>query len=325
MWLNPLGLIVTLTLTLPAIWAPLTADAQHPANVPRIGYLAQDDAPFLEAFLQGLREFGYIEGRNVVIEVRRAGGRRDQLPTLATELVQLKVDVIVTWLAAQAAKQATTTIPIVMVGAGDPVRTGLVASLARPGGNITGSSGLTTDLSGKRLALLKEAVPSVARVAVLWNAADTAMTLRFQEIQVAAQMLGVTLQPLGVQDAADIDGALSAMTRARPDALLMITDVLTARHSRRVVDFATRNQLPTMFEYRGFVATGGLMAYGPSLADQHRRAAYYVDRILKGAKPADLPIEQPMRLELVINLKTAGALGRTIPPSLLLRADDVIE
>lgn len=299
MRLNTVGLIVNLTLL--ALLAPLAADAQPPANVPRIGYLAQDDAPFLKAFQQGLRELGYIEGRNIVIEVRRAEGRRDRLPALATELLQLKVDVIVTWLAAQAAKQATTTVPIVIVAAGDPVRSGLVGSLARPGGNITGSSGLATDLSGKRLALLKEAIPSLSRVAVLWNAADAAMTLRFQEIQVAARMLSVTLQPLGVQDATDIDSALSSMTDARPDALLMITDVLTARHSRRIVDFATQSQLPTMFEGRGFVDRGGLMAYGSSLADQHRRAAYYVDRILKGAKPADLPIEQPMRLELVIN------------------------
>jgi putative ABC transport system substrate-binding protein len=226
--------------------------------------------------------------------------------------------------AAQAAKQATTTIPIVIVNAGDPVGTGLVASLARPGGNITGISGLATDLSGKRLELLKEAVPTLSRVAVLWNAADRGMTLRFEEMQAAARALGVTLQPLGVRDATDVDSAFAALTQERPDALFMITDVLTVFHTRRIVDFVAQSQLPTMFEYRGPVAMGGLMSYGPSLADQHRRAATYVDKILKGAKPADLPVEQPMKFELVLNLKAAQSLGLTLPPATLFQADEVI-
>jgi putative ABC transport system substrate-binding protein len=236
------------------------------------------------------------------------------------------VDVIVTVGGVTgAAKSATTTIPIVMLNADDPVRTGLVASMARPGGNITGVSGLTTELSGKRLELLKEAVPTLARVAVLWNTTSPAMTLRFTLMQETAEVFGVSLHPLGVQDANDIDSALAAMTQERPDALFIITDVLTVLHRRRIVDFAAQNQLPTMFEGRGPVAAGGLMAYGPNLADQHRRAAYYVDRILKGAKPADLPVEQPMRFELVINRKTAQALGMTIPPMLLFQADEVIQ
>jgi putative ABC transport system substrate-binding protein len=241
-------------------------------------------------------------------------------------LVRLKVDVIVTsgQGATRAAANATTTIPIVMVASEDPVGTGLVASLVRPGGNITGTSALATDLSGKRLELLKEAVPTLSRVPVLWNAASSAMTLRFEQIQVAARALGVTLQPLGVRDANDVDSALAAMTQERPDALFTITDVLTAAPTRRIVDFAAKSQLPTMFEYRGPVAAGGLMAYGPSLADQHRRTASYVDKILKGAKPAELPVEQAMKFELVINLKTAQALGLTLSPMFLFRADEVI-
>ena len=328
MRLNTVGLIVTLALL--TLWVPLAADAQHPAKVARIGYLsASGDAqsPFVEAFRQGLRALGYIEGQNIAITFRFAEGKRDRVPALAVELVQLKVDIIFTSggdVGAGAAKEATTTIPIVMVATGDPVRTGLVTSLARPGGNITGMSGMATDLSGKRLELLKEAVPTLSRVAVLWNSGQSAMALRFEQIQVAARALGVTLQPLGVQDATDIDGALAAMTQERPDALFMITDVLTNLHTRRIVDFAAQRQIPTMFEYRGPVATGGLMAYGMSLEDQHRRAAYYVDRILKGTKPADLPVEQPMKFELVINLKTAKALGITIPPLLLFQADEII-
>jgi putative ABC transport system substrate-binding protein len=285
-----------------------------------------EDARYVEALLQGLRELGYSEGQNIAIAFRSAEGKRERLPALAAELVQLPVDVIVTVGGVTgAAKSATTTIPIVMLNADDPVRTGLVASMARPGGNITGVSGLTTELSGKRLELLKEAVPTLARVAVLWNTTSPAMTLRFTLMQETAEVFGVSLHPLGVQDANDIDSALAAMTQERPDALFIITDVLTVLHRRRIVDFAAQNQLPTMFEGRGPVAAGGLMAYGPNLADQHRRAAYYVDRILKGAKPADLPVEQPMRFELVINRKTAQALGMTIPPMLLFQADEVIQ
>ena len=323
MWLSAVGVFVTLTFVLLA--APPAAPAQQP--VKRIGYLAQiTRAPLVEAFRQGLRELGYHEGQNLTIEFRDAAGQPERLPVLAAELVQLHVDVIVTFPtnAARAAKQATTSIPIVMAAADDPVRTGLVASLARPGGNITGLSNFGPDLSGKRLELLKEAVPTLARIAVLWNAADSGMTLRFEQMQVAALALGRTVYPLGVHDATQVDSALAAMTQERPDALFVITDVLTARHNGRIVDFAAKHQLPTIFEYREPVVAGGMMAYGPSQADLHRRAAYYVDRILKGAKPADLPVEQPMRIELVINVKTAKELGLTLPSTLLFQADEVI-
>jgi len=327
LWYSAVGCIVTLTLSLRA--APLAADAQPAAKVARIGYLSPAGgagSPFAEAFRQGLRELGYVEGQTIALEFRAATGG-DQLPALTAELVQLPVDVLVAHssVAAQAAKNTTTTIPIVMVSSGDPVATGLVASLARPGGNITGLTGLATELGGKRLELLREAIPSLSRVAVLWNSRDAAMTLTSTEIQATARTLGVTVQPLGVREAKDIDSAIAAMTEERPDALFMITDMLTRRRTQQVVDFAAQRQLPTLFEGRGPVAEGGLMSYGPSFPDLLRRAATYVDKILKGAKPADLPVEQPMKFELVINLKTAQALGLTISPALLFQADEVIQ
>jgi len=237
------------------------------------------------------------------------------------------VDVIVALggQATEAFKNTTTKVPIVIVSGGDLVAIGLVASLARPGGNITGLSLMNPELAGKRLELLKEAIGRLGRVAVLWNARDPVMTNIFSEIQTAAPVLGVTVQPLGVHGAKDIDSALTTMTADRPDALFIITDVLTSRYMRQVVDFAAQHQLPTMFQSSGPVAEGGLMYYGPNFTYAYQRAAYYVDRILKGAKPADLPVEQPMKFELVINLKTAKALGITIPPSLLLLADEVIQ
>jgi len=316
-------------LTLGLLAAPLAVGAQRPAKLPRIGYLSVvggAGSPLAEAFRQGLRDLGYVEGKNVVIEFR-GEGKSDRLPALAAELVQLQVDVIVVYssVAAQAAKNTTTTVPIVMVSSGDPVATGLVTSLARPGGNITGLTGMATDLSGKRLELLREAVPGLARVAVLWNSLDGAMTLTFGGIQGAARALGVAVQPLGVREAKDIDSAFAAMTKERPDALFMISDVLTHSHIKQVLDFAAQRKLPTMFEGKGPVAEGGLMSYGPNVTDMLRRAAYYVDRILKGAKPSDLPIEQPMRFELVVNLKAAKALGLTFPQSILIRADQVIQ
>jgi putative ABC transport system substrate-binding protein len=324
MWVSAVGVFITFTFVILA--APRAAPAQQPMK--RIGYLAQvTRAPLVEAFRQGLRELGYREGQNLAIAFRDAEGKPDRLPALAAELVQLNVDVIVTFPtnAARAAKHATTLIPIVMAAADDPVRTGLVASLARPGGNLTGLSNFGPDLSGKRLELLKEAVPTLSRIAVLWNAADSGMTFRFKQMEVAALALGQTMYPLGVHDATQVDNALAAMTQERPDALFVITDVLTVRHHARIVDFAAKHQLPTIFEYREPVVAGGLMAYGPSQAALHRRAAYYVDRILKGTKPADLPVEQPMKFELVLNLKTAQALGVTFPPTLLILADDVIK
>jgi putative ABC transport system substrate-binding protein len=324
MWLSAVGVCITLTFVILA--APPAAPAQPPMK--RIGYLAQvTRAPLVEAFRQGLRELGYHEGQNLAIEFRDAEGKPDRLPALAAELVQLHVDVIVTFPtnAARAAKHGTTLIPIVMAAADDPVRTGLVASLARPGGNLTGLSSFGPDLSGKRLELLKEAVPTFCRIAVLWNAADSGMTLRFQQMEIAALGLSQTVYPLGVHEATQVDSALAALTQERPDALFVITDVLTVRHHARIVDFAAQHQLLTLFEYREPVVAGGLMAYGPSQADLHRRAAYYVDRILKGAKPADLPVEQPMKFELVLNLKTAKELGLTLPSTLLFQADEVIK
>jgi putative ABC transport system substrate-binding protein len=330
------GIVVRLTMAKVAtvvvlllLAAPLASDAQPSAKVARIGYLSVAGgagSPLAEAFREGLRDLGYVEGRNITIEFRAAEGS-DQLPALAAELVQLRLDAIVAFssVAAAAVKRVTTTIPVVMVSSGDPVATGLVGSLARPGGNITGLTALATDLSGKRLELLREAVPALSRVAVLWNSRDDAMTDTFMGIQAAALSMHVTILPLRMQEAKDIDSAIAAMTQERPDALFMITDVLTRKHTRQVVDFAARRQLPTLFEGKGPVAEGGLMSYGPNLTDMLRRAAYYVDRILKGAKPTDLPIEQPTKFELVINLKTAKMLGLTISPSLLLRADQIIE
>jgi putative ABC transport system substrate-binding protein len=317
------------TLTLSLLAAPLAADVQPSAKVARIGCLSMTIGPGsaqAEVFRQGLRELGYVEGYNLALEFRPAG-EIDRLPALAAELVQLPMDVLVALdgQATQAVKYTTTTVPIVVVSGGDFVETGLVASLARPGGNITGISNMSPELAGKRLELLKEAMGRLGRVAVLWNARDPVMTRTFSEIQTAAPVLGVTVQPLGVQEAKDIDTAIATMTEDRPDALFMITDVLTSRYTRQVVDFAAQHQIPTMFQSSGPVAEGGLMYYGPNFTYAYRRAASYVDRILKGAKPGDLPVEQPMKFELIINLKTAKVLGMTIPPSLLLLADEVLQ
>jgi putative tryptophan/tyrosine transport system substrate-binding protein len=311
------------------------AEAQQAKKFPTIGYLLSAFPPSpsapsnynVDGFLQGLQELGYVEGKNLAIEYRWAAGKSDQrLFELAAELVSLKVDVIVarTTQATLAAKRATTTIPIVMVGPGDPVGTGLVASLARPGGNITGLSLITTELTGKRLELLKEAFPRVSRVAVLWNSADSAMTLRVKEAETVSPVLGMTIQRVGVQEPNDFEKAFSAMSNKAADALLVVMDPFTSFHQRRILDFAVKNQLPAMYERTDLVDAGGLMSYGPALSEIFRRAAHYVDRILKGTKPADLPVEQPMKFELVINLKTAKQIGVTIPPNVLARADKVI-
>ena len=329
MWYSTIGFLVTLALSLLA--APLAAAAQPPGKVHRIGFLTVGPPPSeaewqRSAFLQALRQLGYVEGQNMAIERRYAAGQRERLPTLAAELVRIPVDVMVVVgrTAAEEAKQATASIPIVAITAGDLVGTGLVASLARPGGNITGMSALAIDLSGKRLELLKEAIPTLSHLAVLWNTGDAAMTRSSEAIQTAARALGVTVQLLGVQEPQDFDGAFAVLTEARPDALFVITDAFTGRHQQRILDFAA-HRLPTMFPWRTFVDAGGLMSYGGSVAEESRRAASFVDRILKGAKPGDLPMEQHMRFELVINLKTAQALGLTIPPTLLFQADEVIQ
>ena len=310
--------------------APL-ADAQQAGKTYRIGFLAVGPRPAdgaLPASLrQALQELGYSEGKNVTYVGRWAEGRREQLPALAAELIAVKVDLIITFgsPAAAAAKEATSTIPIVMAVSGDPEGVGLVATLARPGGNVTGLTDNATALSAKRLELLKEAVPTASRIAVLWNAKDQAMTLRYREIDRAAHVLGVSVQPLGVREPDDFDHAFAAMERERPDALFMVTDSLTTLNRRRVLEFAETHRIPAMYEYASLVREGGLISYGPSFDDMFLRAAVYVDKILKGAKPGELPVEQPTRYYLVANLKTAKALGLTIPQSLLMRADEVIQ
>ena len=314
--------------------APLAAEVQQAAKVPRIGYLATNLAalPHLrEAFLQGLRDLGYVEGRNVVIEYRDAEAKSERLPALAAELVALKVDVIVAaagTLVALAAKQATRTLPIVFIGAGDPVTSGLVTSLARPGGNVTGLSLLFPELVGKCLEQLTQAVPGVSRVAVLWQPGAVGERTEkdiLKAADVAGRALGVRLQFVEARGPADVDRAFSDMTRARAGALTVLTTSMFFGERRRLVDLAAKNRLPAVYPSREYVDAGGLMAYGSNLADLFRRAATYVDKILKGAKPGDLPVEQPTKFELVINLKTAKALGLTIPQSLLMRADEVIQ
>jgi ABC-type uncharacterized transport system substrate-binding protein len=276
---------------------------------------------------QALRELGYVEGTNVTYEARYAEAKRERFPALAAELVGLKVDLIMTrgGPAAEAVKEATSTIPIVIIGAGDAVATGLIASLARSGGNVTGISDPAAEQSAKRLEFLKDAVPKASRIAVLWNAEDRAMTLRYREVERAARILRVTIQPLGVREPDDFDVAFSAMTRERPDALFLVTDALTTLNRKRILDFAATHRIPAMYEFGFLVKDGGLMSYGPDQGETLRRVAVYVDRILKGTKPADLPVEQPTRYYLLINLKTAKALGLMIPQQLLLRADEVIQ
>ena len=276
---------------------------------------------------QGLRKLGYVEGQNVAIEYRYAGGHLENLPELAAELTRLPLDVILTqsYPAALAAKRATSTIPIVVMGAGDPAATGLVGSFARPGGNVTGVSALETELSGKRLELLKETFPKVARVAVLWNAADFGMSLKFREIELAAQRLRMAVQALSVREPSDFDRVFEQMKHKRPDALFVITDPLTQLNRKQLVELATKSRLPAMYENAPYVDDGGLMAYGPSPAENLQQALQHIDKILKGAKPADLPIEQPTKFELLVNLKTAKQIGLTIPPNVLARADRVIK
>jgi putative ABC transport system substrate-binding protein len=307
-----------------AVAWPLAARAQKP-KIPRIGII--DDAPIWDHFRTGLRELGYIEGRNIALEYRSAEGRPEHLAAAASELAGLPVDIIATYgtPASQAAKLATATIPIVMVSIGDPVRAGLVASFARPGGNITGLTILSPDSSPKRLQLLKEIVPSVARVAFLWNPDNASNAAQLEEVQIAAPILGIQLLPFAVRRSDEFDGAFAAMTSQRADALLMTGDPFHQLHIETIIEFLTRNRLPGTFLIRENVVAGGLMSYGASQPDLFRRAATFVHKILQGAKPADLPIEQPIKFDLVINLKTAKALGLTVPPTLLAIADEVIE
>jgi ABC-type uncharacterized transport system substrate-binding protein len=325
-----LGLLITLALGL--LVAPLAADAQQVTKVHRIGRLVAgsslSDSHLLEAFRQGLRDLGYIEGQNLVIEYRYAEGTPERLPDLAAELVRLPVEVIVAGgrNTIRAAQDATRTIPIVMAGTGDAVAFGFVASLARPGGNITGLSDLGAELPAKRLELLKEIVPQSARIAVLTNPAGPLHVSWMPNLTAAAQTLGVQLHVVEVRQAEELASAFAALAQARADALLVVSDplLLNRQRARIVADLAAQHRLPAMYDWREYVDAGLLMSYGPSQLDMQRRTAVYVDKILKGAKPADLPVEQPTTFELVLNLKTAKELGLTIPPTLLLQATEVI-
>ena len=309
------------------VLATQLAKAQQARKSYQIGYLAlgsrpEDGAP-PAGLRQALAQLGYVEGKNVTYVGRWAESMRARLPALAVELVDLKVDVIVTVTsgAARAARNASSATPIVMALSSDPVGQGLIASLARPGGNVTGMSDNAIDLSAKRLELLKEAVPTASRIAVLWNSRDETMTLRYREIERAAQALGVSIQPLGVREPDDFERAFSAMNREQPDAMIMVTDVLTILNRRRVLDYAESHRIPAMYEFDSLVREGGLMSYGPSDDYLFGRAAVYVDKILKGAKPSELPAEEPTIYHLVINSRTAKTLGFNIPQSLLLRAE----
>ena len=329
MWCGAIGCIVTLTLSLLA--APLAAEGQPAGRLPRIGFLGNStgalEANLVGPFREGLRDLGYDEGRNVLIEYRWAEGKYERFPALIAELIALKVDVIVTagTPASLAVKKAATSIPLVMVAVGDPIGTGLVTSLARPGGNITGLTSIAADLEGKRLELLREVVPKLSHIAVLWNPASAFQVVAEKEVQAAAQVLRLKVLSLGVQAPSEFDNAFSAILRERPGALLVLADRLFLHNRARIMEFAAQNRLPGVHAYRELVEAGGLMSFGPSYVGMHRRAAYFVDRILKGVKPADLPVEQPMKFDLVINLKTAKALGITIPPTLLIQADEVIQ
>jgi putative ABC transport system substrate-binding protein len=321
--------VLQLCAMLLALSVPVEAQQQL-KKLHRIGILLVGSSSFysawIDVFRQGLKELGYIEGKNIAIEYRYAEGKADRLPALAAELVGLKVEVVFTSSTPSvlAVKKATSTIPIVFVSISDPVASGLVTSLARPGGNITGLSIVAVELSGKRLELLKEAVPSVTRVAFIWNSANPAQAPQWREAQAAAQALGLQLQSLEVRSANDFDSAFEAALRERAQALVTTPAALLGAHLKRIVEFAAKNRLPTMYGNPQFVDAGGLMSYAPDYTVQYRRAAIYVDKILKGSKPADLPVEQPTKFEFVINLKAAKQIGLTIPPNVLARADRVV-
>jgi ABC-type uncharacterized transport system substrate-binding protein len=312
--------------------APVAARAQKPAKIPRVGFIeagtASVNGHFLEAFRQGLRELGYVEGQSIAIKDRWAEGHSERFPEIVADLIGLPADVIVaaSTAGALAAKEATASVPIVFVGVSDPVGVGLVASLARPGGNLTGlSRGTEEGLSGKAVQLLKEAVPKASRVAVLFNPGMPGLDAHLKETRTAARALGMKAEPFEVRDLGSLDAAFAGMRRARVGALIVLTDPLTLRHRAPIVELAAKSRLPAVYSFSEFARGGGLMAYGASVPAMFRRAAVYVDKILKGAKPADLPVERPTKFELIMNMKTAKRLGLTIPPSLMLRADEVIE
>jgi putative ABC transport system substrate-binding protein len=308
------------------------AQAQQPTKIPRIGYLdggfPSTNAARIDAFRQGLRELGYVEGKNIVVEYRHAEGKLDHLPALAAELVRLKVEVLVMGgggASTGSGKEATKTIPIVMVAAVDPVAQGFVTSLARPGGNVTGLSTLSPEISGKRLELLKEIVPKLSRVAVLGTSTGTATALSLKEVEPAAGALGVKLQFLDVLAPKDIEPAFRAASKGRAEGVLVLTGPVINLQRKRIAELAAKNRLPAIYPFPDYVEAGGLMSYSANIVDLYRRAATYVDKILKGAKPADLPVEQPIKFEFIINLKAAKQIGLTIPPNVLARADKVIK
>ena len=320
-------IVVTLSVV-----GPFLAVAQPRTKVPSVGVLWGGETsfaiPYVEAAQKALKDLGYVEGKDFVVELRFGERKPGAVDTLAADLVERKVDVIVAAgdPAIHAARRATATIPIVMVAGGDPVKSGLVASLARPGGNVTGMTFLSSELAGKRLELLKQAVPTISRVAVLWNPDNPGGPADLQATQTAAETLKVTLQMFEVRKVADVEQAFKLMTDARMQGVVVLTDPVTANRAGKVAtDFAMKSRLPSICDLREFTQSGALLSYGPSLLSMAQRSAAFVDRILKGAKPADLPIEQPTRFELVVNLKTANALGLTIPPSLFARAEDVIQ
>ena len=323
-------ILIWLLATVSLTTAP-PAEAQQPARIPRIGFLITSSpsaiAPRLDAFRQSLRELGYVEGKSIVIERRHAEGKSDHLPALAAELVRLKVDVIVTSgpTATRPAKEATSTIPIVMTFDDDPVGSGFVASLARPGGNVTGLSTLSPEISGKQLELLKEIVPRLARVAVIGTSTREGTAQSLKELQPAADAFGVKVQYLDIQDPKDIESMFRAASKGRADAILVLQSPVFNSHRAQIADLALKSRLPATYPRREFVEDGGLMSYGVSIFDLDRRAAIYVDKILKGAKPAELPVEQPTKFEFVINLKAAKQIGLMIPPNVLARADKVIK
>jgi putative ABC transport system substrate-binding protein len=317
---RPIGLELMLAL----LGASLTAHAQTPPKIPRLGIL--EDSSHWGAFRQGLRDLGYVEGQNIALEWRVAEGHPDRLAEAAAELVRLPGDILVTFgtPATRAAMHATTTVPIVMVSVGDPVRAGIVASLARPGGNVTGSSTRGPDLGAKQLRVLREAVPTAARVAFLWNPLNAALVLWHDDLRAAAPALGVTLQSVEVRHPGEFEGAFAAVRQEPPEALILTGDPMHQLHLERILAFAAQDRLAVMSNVKANVPAGALLSYGPSWPELFQRAALYVDKILKGAKPGELPVQQPATFELVINLKTAEALGLTIPPTLLFQANEVI-
>jgi putative tryptophan/tyrosine transport system substrate-binding protein len=306
------------------------AQAQQPKKVARIGMLVGPSSSFfstrMNAFREGLHDLGYVEGKNIALEYRYAEGKEDRFPNLAAQLVRLGVDVLVTTgtPATHAAKAATTTIPIVMSAIGDPVGAGLVASLARPGGNITGLAIFSPELSGKRLELLKESFPRISRVAILWNPSNASAALSLKETQSASQSLGLLLQLLEVRNPKDFGGAFESAIKGEAEALLPINDALVNAHYKEILEFAAKNQLPAVYAVPEYADAGGLMSYAPNYTDHYKRTATYVDKILRGIKPADIPVEQPIKFEFIINLKAAKQIGLTIPPNVLARADKVI-